>query len=110
MSRPENTTGSLPAQHPMRTASVYFYHQDIDADGVNSQPLLAVQPGQDCEKAINQASMLLGSVSEIMTLLTDDGMETNTIFGLRFLVESSMALMESTVTAVMEAKSQAGAQ
>ena len=101
---PKNTTGHNWMQHKMLTTLTDYYHQDISADGVHSEPLLAVQSGQDCEKAINQAAMLLGSANEIMTLLTNQGMETNTIFGLRFLIESSMALMESTMSAVMEAK------
>lgn len=109
MSRLENNTGSSLVQHQMLTTEVDFYHQDFSADGSKSESLFAVQAGCDGEKAINQASMLVGSVNEIMTLLTDDGMETNTIFGLRFLLESSMALMESTVMAVTEAKSQGGA-
>lgn len=110
MSRPKNTTMPLRVQEAMLTAHSDFYHQDVSADGVSSRPLLAVQAGQDCEEALNSASMLLGAVNEIMTALTDEGIETNAIYGLRFLIESSKALMDSTVVAVMSAKIQGGAQ
>lgn len=102
--RPEITTGSLPAQHQMSTTESDFFYQNVNTDGMRTQPLLSVQAGQDCEAAINQASMLLGSAEEIMTLLTDEGIETNTIYGLRFLIEASKALMDASITAVMTAK------
>lgn len=106
----KNTTAPPLAQHQMLTSASDFFHQNISADGIRTRPLFSVQAGQDCEEAINQASMLLGSVDEIMTLLTDEGIETNAIYGLRFLVESSKALMDASVVAVMTAKSQGGAQ
>ncbi len=107
---PKNTTGRDRTQHQMLTTHSEFYHQSVSADGIHSRPLFAVQAGQDCEEALNSASMLLGAVDEIMTALTDEGMETNAIYGLRFLIESSKALVDSTTNAVMYAKSQGGAQ
>ncbi len=106
----ETTTGPVPAQHLMSTSVNGFFHQDVNADGVRTRPLLCVQAGQDCEAAMNQASMLLGSADEIMTLLTEEGIETNTIYGLRFLIETSKALMESSITAVLAAKKQGAAR
>ncbi|MBL0793684.1 DUF3077 domain-containing protein [Pseudomonas sp. B7] len=110
MTHPKNSTGHNRMQQQMLTTHSNFYHQSVSADGIHSRPLLAVQAGQDCEEALNSASMLLGAVDEIMTALTDEGMETNAIFGLRFLIESSKALVDSTTNAVMHGKSQGGAQ
>lgn len=106
----KNSKKPSVAQEVLLTTFSDFYHQDVSADGIHSRPLLAVQPGQDCEEALNSASMLLGSVEEIMTALTDEGLETNAIYGLRFLIESSRALMDSTISSVMAAKRQGGAR
>ncbi|ONH52784.1 hypothetical protein BLL36_18080 [Pseudomonas cedrina subsp. cedrina] len=110
MSRPKNSNKPTLAQESLLTGHSDFYYQNVSADGVRSHPLLAVRGGEDIETALNSASMLLGAVDEIMTSLTDDGIETNTIYGLRFLIESSKALMDSTTGAVMRAKIQGGGQ
>lgn len=107
---PKNSTTPLAAQEALLTEYSDFYHQDVSADGVRSRPLLAVQAGQDCEEALNSASMLLGAVDEIMTALTDEGIETNAIYGLRFLIESGKALVDASVVAVMAAKCAGGGQ
>lgn len=107
---PENSNKKPTAQEALLTQHSDFYFQEFSAEGVGSRPLLFVQAGEDIETALNSSSMLLGAVEEIMRCLTDDGIETNTIYGLRFLIESSKALMDSTTLAVMRAKSQGGAQ
>ncbi|WP_411390718.1 DUF3077 domain-containing protein [Pseudomonas sp. MPB23] len=107
---PKNSTTQSVVQEALLTTHSDFYHQDVSAEGNHSRPMLAVQPGQDCEDALNSASMLLGSVEEIMTALIDEGLETNAIYGLRFLIESSRALMDSTIGSVIAAKRQGGAQ
>lgn len=110
MSHPKNSiTGNL-VQVELLTSRSDFYFKNIEASGIRTQPLLSVQAGQDCEEALNTASMLLGSVDEIMTAFTDEGLETNSIFGLRFLVEASKALIDSSMVAVMTAKREGGAQ
>lgn len=106
----KNSNKPPVSQEVLLTGHSDFYHQDVSPDGVRSRPLLAVQAGQDCEEALNSASMLLGAVDEIMTVLTDEGIETNTIYGLRFLIESGKALVDASVVAVMAAKCAGGAQ
>lgn len=107
---PKNSNKQPVAQEALLTGHSDFYFQEISAEGVRSRPLLVVQAGEDVETALNSASMLLGAVDEIMTSLTDDGIQTDTIYGLRFLIESSKALMDSTTVAVMRAKIQGGGQ
>ncbi|MBX7274591.1 DUF3077 domain-containing protein [Pseudomonas sp. ERGC3:05] len=107
---PKNSNKQPAAQEALLTACSNFHHLNVSADGVCSRPLLAVQAGEDIEEALNSASMLLGAVGEIMTRLTDGGIETSAIFGLRFLIESSKALLDSTTNAVLKAKSQGGSQ
>lgn len=107
---PKNSNKPPVVQEALLTAYSDFYHLSVSADGLRSRPLLVVQAGEDIEEALNSASMLLGAVDEIMTRLTDGGIETNAVFGLRFLIESSKALMDSTTTAVLAAKSQGGTQ
>lgn len=54
--------------------------------------------------------MLLGSTLEILTRLTESGMSTNEIFGIRFLVESSAALVDACSRGVEFGNRQGGAQ
>lgn len=107
---PKNSNKQPTAQEALLTQHSDFYFQEVSTEGVSSRPLLFVRAGEDIETALNSASMLLGAVGQIMTSLTDDGIQTDTIYGLRFLIESSKALMDSTTVAVMRAKIQGGGQ
>ncbi len=58
----------------------------------------------------NLSSMLMGSALEIMTSLTDEGMTTNQIYGVRFLIEASAALVDATTGPVEFGNRQGGVQ
>lgn len=72
--------------------------------------LLEVRSGMPAKEALNLSSMLMGSALEIMTSLTDEGMTTNHIFGVRFLIEASAALVDASVGPVEFGNRQGGAQ
>ncbi|WP_152690454.1 hypothetical protein [Pseudomonas fluorescens] len=59
--------------------------------------------------ALFLASTLAGSALEIMTRLTDGGMGTNEVFGVRFLIESSVALIDASAHGVEFGNRQGGA-
>jgi hypothetical protein len=72
--------------------------------------LIQVCAGKPASEAMDAASMLLGSALEILTRLTESGMSTNEIFGVRFLVESSAALIDASAQSVEFGNRQGGAQ
>ncbi|WP_443696675.1 DUF3077 domain-containing protein [Pseudomonas sp.] len=72
--------------------------------------LFEVRRGMPAKEALNLSSMLMGSDLEIMTHLTDDGMTTNEVYGVRFLIEASAALVDASVGPVEYGNRQGGAQ
>lgn len=106
MSHPKNTTVPSKAQEAPLTAAMPFYRI---VEGDQESTLLQVRAGKPATEAVDLASMLLGSTLEILTRLTESGMSTNEIFAIRFLVESSAALVDASAQSIEFGNRQGGA-
>lgn len=104
---PKNTTTPPKAQEALLTDAMPIFLLDV---GDPESGLLQVCAGKPAAEAMDLASMLLGSTLEILTRLTESGMSTNEIFGIRFLVESSAALVDACSGSVEFGNRQGGAQ
>lgn len=107
MSHQKNSNNQPVAQEALITGAMPIFLLDV---GSPDSALLQVCPGKPAAEALNLSSMLLGSSLEILTSLTERGMSTNEIFGVRFLVEASAALIDASVHGVDFGKRQGGAQ
>ena len=103
----ENSNKPSVAQEPLLTDGLAFHEL---SHGEYESCLLEVRSGMPAKEALNLSSMLMGSALEIMTHLTDDGMTTNQIYGVRFLIEASSALVDASVGPVEYGNCQGGAQ
>lgn len=104
---PKNSTTHTVAQEPLLTdASSFYLAGDDDPDS----SLLQVCAGKSVGAALNCSSMLMNSALEILERLTEHGMGTNEIYGIRFLVESSAALVNASVRSAEFGNRQGGAQ
>lgn len=104
---PKNSNKQSVAQEALLTDAMPIFLLDV---GSPESGLLQVCPGKPAAEAMNLASMLLGSTLEILTRLTESGMSTSEIFGIRFLVEASAALVDASTRSVELGKRQGGAQ
>lgn len=107
MTHPKNSNKPRVAQELLLTEATAFHelsHRSYESS------LLEVRPGMPAKEALNLSSMLMGSALEIMTSLTDEGMTTCQIFGVRFLIETSAALVDASVGPVEYGNRQGGAQ
>lgn len=95
------------AQEALLT-DAFPFHQLSGGDDESS--LLQVQPGHEAKEALNLASVLACSAVVIMERLTDGGMNADEVYGIRFLVQSSAALVDASVRAVEFGNRQGGAQ
>ncbi|MCF7532008.1 DUF3077 domain-containing protein [Pseudomonas petrae] len=103
MSRPENTTGSPPAQHQMLTTAENFH--PVSVCGVN-QHLFQVNAGLAVEEAMNAAYALLDAAVELGSEGIHSGPSTNQTVAIRFLVQGAQALIGSSLCAVESGVSQ----
>ncbi|MDI2594083.1 hypothetical protein POF45_22010 [Pseudomonas sp. 681] len=91
---PKNSTTHPVVQEQLLTDASSFYREAVgDADS----GLLQVCAGKSVGTALNCSSMLMHSALEILERLTESGMGTNEIYGVRFLLESSAALVNASV-------------
>lgn len=104
---PKNSNKQPEAQEALLTDAMPIFLLDV---GSQESSLLQVRAGRPAAEAMDLASMLLGSTLEILTRLTESGMSTNEIFGVRFLVESSAALIDASAQSVEFGNRQGGAQ
>lgn len=104
---PKNSNKPPVAQEALLTDGMPIFLLDV---GKPESGLIQVCAGNPASEAMNLASMLLGSTLEILMSLTERGMSTNEIFGVRFLVEASAALVDASTRSVELGKSQGGAQ
>lgn len=104
---PKNSNKPPVAQEALLTDGMPIFLLDV---GSQESSLLQVRAGRPAAEAMDLASMLLGSTLEILTSLTERGMSTNEIFGVRFLVEASAALVDASTRSVDLGNSQGGAQ
>lgn len=103
----KNSNKPPVAQEALLTDAFPFYQL---SDGDDESSLLQVRPGLEAKDALNTASMLACSAVDIMTRLTELGMTTNEVYGIRFLVEASAALIDASLHAVEFGNRQGGAQ
>lgn len=107
MSHPKNSNKQSVAQEALLTDAMAFHelsHGDYESS------LLKVCCGKPAKEALNLSSMLMGSALDIMASLTDEGMTTNHIYGVRFLIAESAALVDASVGPVEFGNRQGGAQ
>lgn len=106
MTHPKNSTTPPGAQPPALTEAMPIHLLDVDHPDSGLIQVCASKPVSD---ALSLASTLMGSALEIMARLTDGGMGTNEVFGVRFLIESSVALVDASTQSVEFGSSQGGA-
>lgn len=107
MSHPKNTTMPLVAQEALLTQAMPIFLTDV---GNPESSLLQVCPGKPASEALFLASTLMNSTRGILERLTEGGMGVNEIFAVRFLVESSTALVDASLHSVEFGNRQGGAQ
>ncbi|NNA76730.1 hypothetical protein HBO13_29285 [Pseudomonas lactis] len=107
MSHPKNSTTPTAVQPQSLTEAMPIHL--LDADSPKSG-LLQVCGGKPTSEALFLASTLMGSALEIMNRLTDGGMGTNETFGVRFLIESSAALVDASAQGIEFGDIQGGTQ
>lgn len=107
MSHPKNSTTPPLAQEALLTQAMPLFLTDVDNQ---ESGILQVCPDKPASEALNLAAMLMNSTREILGCLTDSGMGANEIFAVRFLVESSAALVEASLNSVEFGNCQGGAQ
>lgn len=103
----KNSNKQPVAQEALLTDAMPIFLLDV---GNPESGLIQVCAGKPAAEAMDAASMLLGSALEILTRLTESGMSTNEIFGVRFLVGSSAALIDASAQSVEFGNRQGGAQ
>lgn len=103
----KNSNKPSVAQELLLTDTMGFHELSC---GDYESSLLEVRRGAPAKDALNLSSMLMGSALEIMSSLTDEGMTTNHIYGVRFLIEASAALVDATTGPVEFGNRQGGAQ
>lgn len=102
---PKNSTTQHAAQEPLLTEAFPFHQLSC---GNDESSLLQVRPGLEAKEALNLASMLACSAVDIMTSLTEYGMTTNEVYGIRFLVQATAALVGASTHAVEFGNRQGG--
>lgn len=107
MTHPKNSNKPPVAQEVLLTDAMPIFKID---NGSPESSLIQVCSGKPAAEALNLSSMLLGAAMEILTSLTERGMSTNEIFGVRFLVEASAALVDASVRSVELGNRQGGVQ
>lgn len=98
---------TTPLAQPLALTEAMPIHL-LDVDRPDSG-LIQVCAGKPVTDALFLASTLAGSALEIMARLTDGGMGTNEVFGVRFLIESSVALIDASAYGVEFGNRQGGA-
>ncbi|QJI30091.1 DUF3077 domain-containing protein [Pseudomonas sp. ADAK18] len=72
--------------------------------------LLQVLPGNPAIEALNSSSCLLASVTSFLDRLIDGDTDANEIYAVRFMVEATKALIDSTTKSVEFGNLHGGAQ
>lgn len=103
----KSSNNPLAAQEALLT-DAFPFHQLSGGNAESS--LFQVNPGLEAKEALNLSSMLACSAMGIMERLTDGGMNTDEIYGIRFLVQASAALVDASIYAVEFGNRQGGAQ
>lgn len=106
MSHPKNSNKPAVAQEPLLTDASLFYRTLVDH---RESSLLLVRPAKEAKDALNLSSMLQTAAVEILGRLTEEGMSAAEIFGVRFLLEASVALVEASSHSVEFGNRQGGA-
>lgn len=91
--------GSAPSarQQTLLTTATTLFQLSV---GDPESGLLQVCSGKPAHEALDCASMLMHASIDLMVRLTDHGMNTNEIYGIRFLLESSAALVDASARSV----------
>lgn len=101
----KNSNKPSEAQEVPLTSAMPIYLLDV---GSPESGLLQVCADRTASEALCLASMLMTSTREILERLTEGGMGTNEIFGIRFLVESSAALVDASAQSIEFGNRQGG--
>lgn len=99
MSRPKNTTGSLPAQHPMVTDASDFHAVTIAGKRLH---LFQVNAGLPADEAINSGYSLLDAAEFLASDAIANEASPGHLIAIRLLLEAGKALVGSVMSAVEE--------
>ncbi|WP_443696353.1 hypothetical protein [Pseudomonas sp.] len=101
-----STTPTIAQEAPLTEDMPFFYLAVGDGDS----NLLQVCAGKSASEALSLSSMLLHSAVELMERLTEHGMSTNEIYGIRFLIDASATLIDASACSIEHGNRQVGAQ
>lgn len=102
----KDSTDSLETREQLLTTAQPFH---IYSRAPQRKYLLQVQPGTPVIDALNTSSCLLGSAERLLDHLIDSELGAYEIYAIRFLVETSKALLDSA-THDVEFGNRGGAQ
>lgn len=102
---PKNSTEPRKAQEILLTSRSSFHAFDsLD----KTLGLLEVRPGMPVSEALSSSSNLLVAATSILDRLLEGGLDANEVYGIRFLVESAKAFVDSGVLSVEFGNRQGG--
>jgi len=104
---PKNSTTPEKAQEILLTSRSSFHTFDSSDKSLG---LLEVRPGMPVSEALSSSSNLLIAATSILDRLLEGGMDGNEIYGVRFLVDSAKAFVDSGTRSIEFGNSQGGAQ
>ncbi|MHC8348677.1 DUF3077 domain-containing protein [Pseudomonas sp. RT4P38] len=89
---PKNSITPLKLQEVLLTTRSSFHTFDSTDKSIG---LLEVRPGMPVSEALSSSSNLLVAATSILDRLLEDGMDANEIYGIRFLIDSAKAFVDS---------------
>jgi hypothetical protein len=102
---PKNSTALLKAQEILLTSRAPFHSFDSTDESLG---LIEVRPGMPISEAFSSSSNLLAAATSFLDRFLEEGMDANEIYGIRFLVDSAKALVDSGVLSVEFGNRQGG--
>jgi len=101
----KNSTTPRKAQEILLTSRAPFHSFDSTDKSIG---LIEVRPGMPVSEALSSSSNLLVAATSILGRFLEEGMDANEIYGIRFLVDSAKALVDSGVLSVEFGNRQGG--
>ncbi|MHC8396157.1 DUF3077 domain-containing protein [Pseudomonas sp. LB3P93] len=102
---PKNSTTPSKAQELLLTSKAPFHtFHSLD----KSHGLLEVRAGMPVSEALSSSSNLLVAATSILDRLLEGGMDANEIYGIRYLIDSAKAFVDSGTLSVEFGNRQGG--
>ncbi|UZE12760.1 DUF3077 domain-containing protein [Pseudomonas sp. B21-053] len=102
---PKNSTTPPKAQEILLTSKAPFHTFDSFEKSLG---LLEVRAGMPVNEALSSSSNLLMAATSILDRLLEGGMDANEIYGIRFLIDSAKAFVDSGTLSVEFGNRQGG--